>query len=625
MLRSLLPASADFVALGAVWASGLVLLLWGRVLTQGRGLPEIQIVAGWGGLAFVLTLWGALLPQPLWWPMAAVVALMPLALVVPRLRPGREEWLALWRLMVLALPLWAIMLTAQPSQPDTFLNLLPNAAYLYDHGMLPTDVRPPAHSLLPGAPYNLQFWAYLAGAALADFPASAMAHVNVLLHLLMGLLLARVAEPLLGATFEGAERRAPGWGATALGLLLAIPLNPGFVPRIHFSAYTDAPVAISLAMAAWLVVRSLDALSKGRSPAATVWTLGLVLAALVNVKQESVAFVVALLPGIAVLALCDRRVRFWRGLATFLPAFLPAAGLYLLWRWFVFTHFADGELKLLPPEQWHWQMLPQILARIGWVITQKGFYFGMLALCPVILAVSLRRRAFGLASRLLILLIAVVLGYNAFLLAAYVAHFDAAQSVDAHSYFRYSQHFSALMLLSILAWAAETFGPQTRGRALRAAAAAATLAALALPLVLVDRLRFDLEMPQPLLRALVHDAAGFVGPTDKLAVVLPGDTETVAPMLEGVLRDTAPRRPNVDLTALQHLDGDTLPSLARKGIDKVLISCTPVETADLPAGRAVLLERAGETWRIIATWRYPAPDEARWTAILAAAPFCRSR
>jgi hypothetical protein len=384
-------------------------------------------------------------------------------------------------------------------------------------------------------------------------------------------------------------------------------------------------MAISLAMAAWLVARGLGALAEGRPASATAWTLGLVLAALVNVKQESVAFVVALLPGIALLSLFDRRVRFWRGLAAFLPAFLPGAAIYLLWRWFVLAHFAEGELKLLPPEQWHWQLLPQILAGIGWVVTQKGFYFCMLALCPVILAVSLWRRGFGLASRLLVLLIAVVLCYNTFLLAAYVAHFEAEQSVEAHSYFRYSQHFSLLMVLSIAAWTAETFGPRARGRALRLAAAAATLAALALPFVLVDRLRFDLAMPQPLLRALVHDAAGFVGPTDRLAVVLPGDTNTVAPMLEGVLRDTAPRRPNVDLTVLRNMNADTLSALARKGVDKVLISCTPVETADLPAGRAVLLERAGGAWRTIATWRYPPPNRERWTGILAAEPFCRSR
>ncbi|HYC14532.1 MAG TPA: hypothetical protein VEC75_09790, partial [Stellaceae bacterium] len=380
MFRMLIPASADFIALGAVWASSLVLLLWGRLLTLGRGQLETHVIAGWGGLALVLTLWGALLPMPLWWPLLVITGLSVSALLLPGTTLGREEWVTLWRVTALALPLWVILLTAAPSQPDTFLNLLPNAAYLYDHAMFPADARPPAHSLLPGAPYNLQLWAYLASATLEDFPGAAMAHINVLLYLLAGLLLARVVRPLMGDTADAAAPSAPGWGATALGLLLAVPLNPGFVPRIDFSEYTDASLTVLLAMAGWLAALALRALAEGRRARATLWSLALVLAALVNVKQESVALVAALLPGIAVLSLCDRRVRFWRGVLAFLPAFLPALGLYLLWRWYVLGHFAAGELKLLPLEQWHWELLPQILTGIGREMLDKGFYFVLLAL-----------------------------------------------------------------------------------------------------------------------------------------------------------------------------------------------------------------------------------------------------
>ena len=137
---------------------------------------------------------GVLRRGPMWWPVPAIEAVALLALAVPRLRPRRADWMALLRITVLGLPLWLIMLTARPSQPDTFLNLLPNAAYLHDYGMLPSDAGPPSHSYLPGAPYNLQLWAYLAGLTLPDLPASAMAHINVLLHLLFGLLLARVVQ-----------------------------------------------------------------------------------------------------------------------------------------------------------------------------------------------------------------------------------------------------------------------------------------------------------------------------------------------------------------------------------------------------------------------------------------------
>ena len=119
----------------------MVLLLWGRALTLGRGTIEVQTIAGWGGLAFVLTLWGVFRTEPLWWPVAGVAAVAGMALLTGRLALRRDEWTALLRIMVLALPIWAIMLTARPSQPDTFLNLLPNAAYLYDHGMLPANAR----------------------------------------------------------------------------------------------------------------------------------------------------------------------------------------------------------------------------------------------------------------------------------------------------------------------------------------------------------------------------------------------------------------------------------------------------------------------------------------------------
>jgi len=619
----LIPAPVDFLALGAVWASGLVLLLWGRLLTLGRGLPEIQLVVGWGGLAMVLTLWGALLPLPLWWPLLGIVGLAISALLLPRAALGREEWLTLGRLAVLSLPLWAMLLTAAPSQPDTFLNLLPNAAYLYDHAVFPADARPPAHSYLPGAPYNLQLWAYLAGAVLADFPGAAMAHINVLLYLLSGLLLARVLRPLMDDPTDAAEPSTPSWGAIALGLLLAIPLNPGFVPRIDFSEYTDASVTVLVAMAAWLAALGLRALREGRRVGATLWSLALVLAALVNVKQESAALVAAMLPGIAVLSLADRNVRFWRGMRAFLPTLLPAAALYLLWRWYVLGHFASGELKLMAPERWHWDLLPQILAGIGSEIREKGFFYAVLALAFLPLLGVFTRRGIDLTVRLSALLLGAFIGYNAFLLFVYIAHFSPEQSVEAHSYFRYSKHLSLLMMLVLAACATERLGLRLRQGWASFGGMLATLIWLALPFGFAERLRFDLSQPQPLLRALVRDAAGFIGPRERLAAVLPGDDGAVAPVLEGALRFAAPRRPAVELTVLNVFDGTTLASLAQRGIDKVLISCAVEDIGEVPAGHAALLERRGETWHALAIWRYPEADGRRWRGLPTSKPFCR--
>jgi hypothetical protein len=621
LIPYLIPDPIDLANLAAVWAAGLLLFLWGRALLLGRGTPELQTLAGWGGFVVVLTVWGVLRRGPLWWPVPAIEAVALLTLAVPRLRPRRADWVALLRITVLALPLWLIMLTARPSQPDTFLNLLPNAAYLHDYAMLPTDAGPPSHSYLPGAPYDLQLWAYLAGLALPELPASAMAHINVLLHLLFGLLLARVVQ------FSGREDTvAPSWGATAFGLLIAIGLNPGFVPRIYFSSYSEASVAVSLGAAGWLAARSLGGVAADERPWHDLGALALVLAALVNVKQEAIAFVAALALGVGVLALAGRRGTRLRALAFHVPVFLPAAALYLIWRWFVLVSFQEGELKLRPLDQWRWDALPQVFHRIGEIVMGKGVFFALLALAVVLLAHRLMRRGLDQSTRLLALLVAVVLGYNTFLLFTYVAHFSPEMSADAHSFFRYSTHLSLLLVIALTTLARNVIseqggipGPSRR----RIAAAAAVLTVTLAPVLFVKRLRFDLVMPQPLVRALGTDTAERLQPGDHLALVLPGDNGSVAAMLESVLRYEAPRWPTLQLSIRDGFDGTTLADLASAGATKALITCTPEGVEGLPAGQPVLLQWQDDRWRILQAWRYPPWDGARWSPILAAKPLCR--
>ncbi len=621
MILSLIPTPADLVDLAAVWAAGLVLLLWGRVLTVGRGPIEVQTIAGWGGLAIVLTLWGVFRTEPLWWPTAAIAAVALATLLIPPLALRREEGTALLRIMVLALPIWAIMLTARPSQPDTYLNLLPNAAYLWDHGQLPADARPPSYSFLPGAPYNMQFWAYLAGAALPELPPSAMVHINVLLHLLMGLLLARVVQSL---GREGAA--APGWGACGFGLLLATGLNPGFVPRIYFAEYSEASVATCLAIAGWLAAQSLGAIAERRPTGHRLWALALVLAALVNIKQESVAFIAGLALTITALGLFDRRIGLWRGLVRFLPAFLPAGALYVIWRWWVLNAFAGGELKLLPFDQWHWELLPQILTRMGAIVIEKGVFFAFILLALGLMVVRIRRKGLDLPGRLLALLIGTSVLYNAFLLSTYVALFAPEMSADAHSFFRYNTHLSMLLVLALTTLARSVFeerGWQPSWVKRRLAAGAFVLLSLSVPVAFAKRLRFDLVMPQPLVRALGHDLGTLLKPDEKLALVLPEENNSVRLMLESVMRYEAPRLPRVQLAVFKSLDDRTLSTLEGQGITKAFVSCSPQGVASLPARRALLLVRSSQGWKTTAVWRYPEPAGSRWTPMLSASALCR--
>ena len=619
MFFSLLPNFTNLAELASVWASGLVLFLCGHVLCRGHGVPEIQIIAGWGGLCLVLTFWGVSAPLPLWWPAGGFCLAALVTLCVPGMRPGNQSWIALGRMTVLALPLWGIMLTALPSQPDTFLNLLPNAAYLYDHGFLPADGRPPSHSFLPGAPYHQQFWAYLAGLPLRELPASALVQINVLLNLLFGLLITRVIE------FGGDEAgRAPGWSATALGLLAATALNPGFVPRIDFASYGEGPIAVTLGAAGWLAARNLTLLAERDVPGDRR-ALALILAALVNIKQESIAFVLALAFALAVLGLADRRVGFWRVLRLYPVTFLPAVAVYGAWRWYTATHLAQGELTLLPLDQWQPGLLPAILASMTSVIENKGVYFGFLLLAFGVLAARLARRGFDEPARLLAILAAVFVAYNGFLLFMYVAHFRPEMDGDAHSYFRYTTHLSLLLVIGLVGVARDelcrTEWKRRIGKS-QIVAAVPVVLMLCVPIAFAQRLRFDLVMPQPLVRTLGRELAGHLGPADRGALVLPGDNGSVGTMLQSVLRYAQPRRPGLDLTIITSFDDTTLPGLSSAGIDKAFISCTGYRAGPWPSRSAVYLERTNGEWHQVDAWPYPDRDKSRWSPLLAPPPLC---
>ena len=324
-----LPHLTDILALCVTWAVGGSLLLAGAGLTGNRGAPEFQIAAGWGALCLLLTSWGVFVPLSMQLPAVAFGIGALTIMLVPKLRPSGGAWLALGRMLAVSLPLWLVVAPLRPSQPDTFLNLLPNVFYLVDYGLLPTATRPPSYSLLPAAPYNTQFLSFLGSLLDADYPAPGMSLVNVMLQLVAGLAIARA----LGQR-ETSSGTAPGWGLTALGFLLATLFNPGFVPRIHFAAYGEPALAAMAVLAAWLFVLAQGELAEGNRPAQLL-PLALALAAIANAKQTGIALVAALAGAALISAWAERRVQLAAALRGTVLAVLPALFLFAIWRYHV--------------------------------------------------------------------------------------------------------------------------------------------------------------------------------------------------------------------------------------------------------------------------------------------------
>lgn len=604
------PSWLDLAGWAGVIFAAIALIGFGRLLTLGRATPEAAMIAGWGGAVLVLTLWGVATPTTLRLPAIALAAIGVVAQIVPGLRLGKKEWQALARMALLALPLVAVMASARPSLPDTWLNLLPNAAYIYDHGFFPADARPPAHSFIAGAPYNLQLAALIASLVTPGFPPSAMIELNLLLQLGAALLLARLAA--------GSDDAVPSWSLAALGLLLATALNPGFVPRYHLSSYSEASVTVTVAFAGWFAARALDRVNSGRDARLDFWLLALTLAALVNIKQESVMLAVGILVAAGGLAAMARAEKIPALVALALAA-MPAALLYAAWRWYVLTHFEVGELKTLPVSEWHIAELPLILWNMVRAAGNRVFLFLCLAVVAAIAAWRLKIRELDLATRVAAMLAGTAIIYNAALLFTYVAHFEGEMGIGAHSYFRYNTHLGLLLMAAIVLLVRRwNWWALCRHRH-RAAAAVLILGVLLDPFPFLHRLRFDLEVPALRVWTLAHEAAAQIAPDERLLLVLPGDNGSVASAVEGMLRYTPPRRPDVALRVVP----DLAAAAGATDYRDALLSCAPSGIEGIPQGSAALLARAGPDWRPEDVWRYDkVPSRARWSQVLTPSALC---
>jgi hypothetical protein len=305
---------------------------------------------------------------------------------------------------------------------------------------------------------------------------------------------------------------------------------------------------------------------------------------------------------------------------------LPALFLFTIWRYHV-SHAGVDELTLLPFGDWNWTHLSDTAASVLDVVSGKSLYFGCLAAAILALPFMWWRQGWTATSRLLAFNAALFGLYNIFIFTTYIAVFPTEMSGAAHSYFRYNTQLSLVLVLS-LALTVRDLGAAARiwERPLRAANAAVLGLALLAPIAFAKRLRFDLDMPQPLAWGLAKKLSPYLSDGGRLALLLPGDNDSVATMIAGVLADTPPRRHVLDLLRRNTADPATLEEAARLGYPLAFISCTPNGLGDLPANQAVLLRHDPDGWHLLAAWPYPEDAvQRRWQHILSWPPLCRGQ
>jgi hypothetical protein len=621
-MELLIPSWFELAGWGGVFVAALLFMGCGRLLCAGRAAPETALVAGWGFACLLLTVWGVVTSASLLVPAAAFVVLGVVGFL-PGLAPDRAAWHGMVRLGVIAVPLLAVMASARPSQPDTFLNLLPNSAYLWDHAAFPADDRAPAYSLLPAAPYNMQLASFIASLPTWDFSMSAMICFNIVLQLAAALFLARLIEG------DDDGRAATSWTAAALGLLLATLFNPGFVDRYDLSAYSEPSVTVATAFAAWAAARSLESLSARLPAGRDLALLALTLCALINIKQDSVALAAAIIATAAGLALLQERATRVRSVGALLLAAAPACVLYLAWRWYVLGHFAAGELKLQPIAQWQFDILPTVLRNMAAAVARYAYFFVAAALALAGLVWRWRRGGLDLTTRVAALFAGVAILYNAALIFTYVAHFDRAIGAAAHSYFRYNSHLGLLLMVTLTLfardvarerrWALVGLGRGVVGAALLAVAMAAPPAGF-----FFGFLRFDLEAAQQRGWQLAGLARQQLDNDPHLALILPGDNGSLSTMLDALIRFTPPRHLDAVLGYEYRLSEASLGELAQLGYRHALISCRTPEFEKWPLDHAGLMERRADgRWRLLVFKPYaPVQLHMRASHVLAEAPLC---
>lgn len=612
MAPYLLPSSAQMLGHAALAVVALGMVGLGGLIGGKQRLAEFDLLVGWGGIIIVFTLLGTLTLIPFHW-IAVGLGIAAAAAWVRWARRGQNPFPAgTGRSLLLTIPLFLVIAAMVPSQWDEYSHWLHSGRYLFDVDSFPRAGLPENRATYPAYPYGLPLVSYLASLVAGEFVETAQSMLNTLVLVTFSLTLWRLMAIGLGRP-EDQEAR-PSWTQSALTLLAVTLLGPTFVPKVVFTTYAEVGSAATVAAGAILGWLALERLAEGKQDEARrlAWQMGLVLAALIGLKQATLVLLVLVVAGVALLALRDPRVRKLKALALAPLMLGPATVVHLAWRHYVDLNMPGREFAVKPFDQWTFDLLPTVLRGMAFVASNKGGHF---LLILVIAGFALRGlwRCRTPFERLAIVAATVLVGYNVFLAWAYIAVFGGSEARSVASFWRYNMH------LGLLETAVAVFGlamlwrrwaePRVTAAGRRRLRFAVLGLSLAAPLALLPMIRFDIRPVKMYVRAVGAEMNSMLPADAQLMVVDPLDTGFYSLLLNYHLRSGAKMLGH--LGVFEVADPNTvIKTLARTDFTHVWVhtlseAVSPYLPIPLAEEASHLIKVQDGHWTVIKSWPYP--------------------
>ena len=590
---------------------GLVLLVMamfqviGAALIGRNRLAELDLLVGWAAVGLVFTLWGVItdlpfLPLAIAFPVAAIAAF-----ALARLRGVAIGWNDCVPVVVVALPLLLQVAAMKPSDVDDLNHWLPNAHYILNVDHFPGPGRPAPTSNWPAYPYGMAFVTYLVGMAVRPFGLDWIANTNTMTNTILLLVAARIVIDALAHAWPAAFWKNHRWAAAALGFLIVTLLSPSFSPKVALTSLADSATSVVVLAAVHAYGRLATTEREGPRQMSIMAQWAWMLILLAELKQQNLALIAIC---VAIALVWEARNGRWRRGAMLAMLCIFSVALYILWQAYVRVAIPNGQMEVASIGRWHFDYLGETINGMTSAAWHKpGFTFAMLA----ILAVALWRfwLRFDKRSEMepaVFAAAALWVGYNVFLLVAYLAVIDPAVYGFAISVWRFNIHVGlagslalSLVFIRVAQWWAARRGwhsfPAWGGAGLVAVAIIVSVAAA--PLI-----RFDLSPETVELRRQGEEMAALLPPDATVTLAPIGPSSTYCPTIRYLIGGQKRMQSCVspDATADLQQYAAAAPCLWING----WVPSATVATGGLtlPADQAHLLCRQDGAWREVRAW-----------------------